>query len=138
MGSSKHTAHPSVLIYDGCFWKEYKLQLLQSAPSVIDPRGVVAWRHNGGDKKALKLDDHKLKGYKVRTWRLWGETGEDYVHSVKATRKTGRGLDPDVIDRLSVKSRGPATADEMIYLRWMSPLSRQTRCYHFQHYETYC
>jgi hypothetical protein len=132
-GSSKHTALPALLIHEGCFWQEYKLQLLPSTPGVIDPRGVVPWRHNGGDKKALKHDDHKLKGYRVRTWRLWGETGKDYVHAVKAIRKNGQGRDPDVVKKSSVKSGEPATADEVVYLRWKNPLSRHTRCYHFQY-----
>ncbi|KAG9187398.1 hypothetical protein G6011_05269 [Alternaria panax] len=133
-GSSKYTAQPVILIHEGSFWKEYKLQLLSSVPSVIDPRGVVGWRHNGDDdKKALKPDDHKLKGYKVQTWRLWGETGKGYVHSVKATRKTGEGLDPDVIKEPDTSLGEPVTADEVVYLRWKKPLSRHTRCYHF-HY----
>lgn len=132
MGNSKYTAKPAVLIHEGCFWKKYKLQLGPSIsrPGVIDPRGVVSWRHNGGDKKALKADDHKLKGYRVRGWRLWGETGKAYVHAVKANRAAGKGPDPDVFDS---KSENPAVAEEVVYLRWMSPLSRHTRCYHF-HY----
>ncbi|KAI4611842.1 uncharacterized protein J4E87_010444 [Alternaria ethzedia] len=132
-GSSKDTGQPAILIHEGCFWKEYKLQLLPSTPDTLDPRGVVPWRHNGGDKKALKGDHHKLKGYKVRTWRLWGETGKEYVHSVKAIRKTGEGQDPDVITTTNGKLEEPATADEVVYLRWKNPLSRQTRCYYF-HY----
>lgn len=131
-GSSKYTAKPAVLIHEGCFWKKYTLQLGPSIsqPGVIDPRGVVSWRHNGGDKKARKADNHKLKGYKVRGWRLWGETGKGYVHAVKANRVAGKGPDPDVFDS---KSKKPAVAEEVVYLRWMSPLSRHTRCYHF-HY----
>lgn len=133
MGSSKYTGKPVVLIHEGCFWRKYKLQLGSSIsqPGIIDPRGVVTWRHNGGDKKALKADDHKLKGYKVRGWRLWGETGKDYVHAIKANREAGEGLDPDVPK--GSESDGPAVAEEVVYLRWMSPLSRHTRCYHF-HY----
>ncbi|KAH7083229.1 hypothetical protein BKA63DRAFT_502518 [Paraphoma chrysanthemicola] len=131
-GNSKHGSKPAVLIHEGCFWKEYKLQLGPSIakPGVIDPRGVVAWRHNGGDKKALKADDRKLKGYKVRTWRLWGENGKDYVHSVKNNRNAGEGPDPDVLDHDDTK---PERADEVVYLKWTSPLSRQTRRYHFQY-----
>ncbi|KAI4710734.1 hypothetical protein J4E89_004324 [Alternaria sp. Ai002NY15] len=132
-GSSKHTAQPAVLIHEGCFWKEYKLQLLPLIPGILDPRGVVPWRHNGGDKNALKHDHHKLKGYKVRTWRLWGETGKDYVRSVKTIRKTGEGRDADVITMTDGKSEEPARADEMVYLRWKNALSRHTRCYHFQY-----
>jgi len=132
-GSSKYTAQPAILIHEGCFWKEYKLQLLPSNSGILDPRSVVPWRHNGGDKKALKGDYHKLKGYKVRTWRLWGETGKEHVRSVKNIRKTGEGRDPDVIARTNGKLEEPATADEVVYLRWKNPLSRHTRCYHFQY-----
>ncbi|KAL1801429.1 hypothetical protein ACET3X_001771 [Alternaria dauci] len=132
-GNSKYTARPAILIHEGSWWKEYKLQLLPSTPDVIDPRGVVGWRHNGGDKKALKLDHHKLKGYKARTWRLWGETGKNYVHSVKATRQTGDGFDPDAAQESKDKSEEPAMASEVVYLRWTKPLSRHTRCYHFQY-----
>jgi hypothetical protein len=134
-GNSKYTAKPAVLIHDGCFWTKYKLQLGPSIsqPGVIDPRGVVAWRHNGGDKKALKADDHKLKGYKVRGWRLWGETGKAYVHAVKAKRETGKGPDPDVLGVEDSESERPAVAEDVVCLRWLNPLSRHTRCYHF-HY----
>jgi hypothetical protein len=69
----------------------------------------------------------------VRTWRLWGETGKKYVHAVKAVRKTGEGLDPDMIPGSAVGSEKPATADEVVHLRWTNPLSRHTRCYHFQY-----
>jgi hypothetical protein len=132
VGNSKRGTKPAVLIHEGCFWKEYKLQLGPSIakPGVIDPRGVVAWKHNGGDKKALKADDRKLKGYKVRNWRLWGEHGKDYVHSVRDHRKAGEGPDPDVLDN---DCASPERADEVVYLRWTSPFSRQTRRYHFQY-----
>ena len=124
-----------MLIHQGCFWREYKLQLGPSIgkPGVLDPRGVVAWKHNGGDKKALRADDRKLKGYRVRTWRLWGETGKEYVKSVKETRETGDGIDPDVLEVKAESTETPATADETVSLRWTSPLSLSTRHYHF-HY----
>ncbi|KAF2830640.1 hypothetical protein CC86DRAFT_165152 [Ophiobolus disseminans] len=130
-GNSKHGTTPAVLIHPGCFWKEYKLQLGPSIglPGVLDPRGVVAWKHNGGEKKALKADAHKLKGYKVRTWRLWGETGKEYVQCVKRSRATGEAMDPDVLDTKAPTQ--PAVADEVVHLRWSSPLSLQTRRYHF-------
>ncbi|KAI4925345.1 hypothetical protein J4E85_007224 [Alternaria conjuncta] len=132
-GSGKDTAQPAILIHEGCFWKEYKLQLLPSTPSILDPRGVVPWRYNAVDKNALKHDHHKLKGYKVRTWRLWGETGKEYVRSVKNIRKTGEGRDPDVIRTTNGKLEEPATAEEVVYLRWKNPLSCHTRCYHFKY-----
>ncbi|KAF2471854.1 uncharacterized protein BDR25DRAFT_342461 [Lindgomyces ingoldianus] len=154
IGNSKHS-HPAVLIHTSLFWRTWKIQLGPSiaTPGVLDPRGVVCWRHNGGDRKALKADDRKLKGYKVRTWRLWGETGKRYVHGVKAARKAGVSPDPDNIEEASrdpivpavlekdtmpntiaVKEpHVPARADEVVYLKWTSPLSRDPRRYHF-HY----
>jgi hypothetical protein len=121
-----------MLIHEACLWRTYRLQLGPSLAEkgVLDPRGVVSWRHNGGDKKALKTDGAKLKGYKVRTWRLWGETGKAYVRGVKETRLcSDEANDPDVLK----KDDTPARADEVVYLRWTSPFSRHTRCYHF-HY----
>jgi hypothetical protein len=135
MGNSKHDAEPAVLIHRSCLWREYKLQLGPSIakPGVIDPRGVVAWKHNGGDKSALKADDRKFKGYRVKTWRLWGETGKEYVHSVKRVRQAGEGLDPDVLEEKGFKPLWPEKANEVVYLRWTNPLSLQTRRYHFQY-----
>jgi hypothetical protein len=118
---------------------------------------VVCWRHHGGDAKAREADGKLLKGYKVRTWRLWCETGKDYVHKVKANRKAGLGPDPDVLED-EVPSNGksleemadvpekhlafseelsgdrdyPVSAEEAVYLKWTSPFSRNTRRYHFQ------
>jgi hypothetical protein len=151
-GNSKYETTPTILIHPSLFWREYKLQLGPAigAPGVLDPRGVVCWKHNGGDKLALKSDPHKLKGYKVRTWRLWGETGKAYVRRVKKIRKTGDGIDPDTIDGrvlakekkandtdlLDVAAQNPSVpvrANEVVTLRWTSPFSRQTRTYHFSY-----
>jgi hypothetical protein len=145
-GNSSRGTTPTVLIHQACFWRGYKLQILRPevAEEVLDPRGVVGWKHNGGDKKALNNDDKLLKGYKVRTWRLWGETGKSYVHGVKKTRRTGAGATPTHIENESFhvncaptdpdvlpKAFKPARADETIYLRWSSPFSTHTRRYHF-------
>jgi hypothetical protein len=149
IGNTKRTV-PAVLIHSSLFWRKWKLQLgpAISQPGVLDPRGVVCWRHNGGDGKARTADDKLLKGYKVRTWRLWGETGKDYVHSVKANREAGIGPDPDVVeddnqvdDTAEKDSNGfdpgyrnaPARAEEVVYLNWTSPFSRNTRQYHFRY-----
>lgn len=138
MGADRN-ATPIMLIHGGAFWRKYKLQLGSSigTPGVIDPRGVVCWKHNGGDKHDLKADDKKLKGYKVRTWRLWGETGKAYVHGTKANRKAGIRPDPDVLDDLGYGEDGeiiePARAEEVVYLKWERPFSRHTRRYHFQY-----
>jgi hypothetical protein len=134
-GSSEHTAKPAVLIHSGCFWKEYKLQLGPSIakPGVLDPRGVVSWKHNGGDEKTLKSDGRKLKGYKVRTWRLWGEHGKQYVQAVNKARETREGSDPDILDDEKHERSEPEKADKVVYLRWTNPLSRHTRQYHFEY-----
>jgi hypothetical protein len=129
LGNSQHATTPAVLIHQSCFWRKYKLQLGPSLaqPGVLDPRGVVAWKHHGGDKTALKEDGKKFKGYRVRTWRLWGETGKSYVHDIKKMRRHGKGIDPDNVP----EAFEPARADEVVYLRWTSPFSRHTRRYHF-------
>jgi hypothetical protein len=126
-------APPTVLIHGSTFWRKYKLQYGDSlATGVLDPRGVVAWKHNGGTKKDLQADDKKLKGYRDRTWRLWGETGKAYVHSIKTNRKAGVEPDPgNTVD--SAVKRGSATkADGVVYLAWEHPFSRNTRQYHFR------
>jgi hypothetical protein len=91
----------------------------------LDPRGVVSWRHNGDTKG----DEHALKGYKVRGWRLWGEAGKAYVHGIKASRLNGTTDDPDIPPP---RTFSPARASEVVYLRWTSPFSRHTRTYHFR------
>jgi hypothetical protein len=129
-GENKH-ATPVVLIHGSAFWRRYKLQYGDSlAADVLDPRGVVTWRHNGGPGKELKADDTKLKGYKVRTWRLWGETGKAYVHQVNANRKAGSGPDPDAYP---LKGNHAAQAGGVVYLNWEHPFSRHTRQYHFRY-----
>ena len=132
-GTNRYNGAPLLLIHNFAFWRKWKIQLGPSiaTPGLIDPRGVVCWRHNGGDKAELKADDRKLKGYKVRTWRLWCEHGKDYVKNVKAIRKMGQGPDPDVVE--TQRKDKPVTADEVVYLRWTNPFSRQTRKYHFQY-----
>ncbi|KAF2678305.1 hypothetical protein K458DRAFT_348793 [Lentithecium fluviatile CBS 122367] len=133
---------PVMLIHGSAFWRKYKLQYGYdlARADVVDPRGVISWKHNGGNKAELKADDKKFKGYKVRTWRLWGETGKAYVHKVKANRKAGIGLDPDdpldpvgMDDQLSDNYR--ARADHVVYLDWEHPFSRHARQYHFRYNE---
>lgn len=126
-GNSKYPTTPAVLIHQGCFWRTYKLQILPRTPDILDPRGVVPLHHNGGDRKALKADETNLKGYRTRTWRLWGETGKSYIHTIKQIRETGEGIDPDTIP----SDNKPAKPDEIVTLRWTCPFSLHTRHYHF-------
>lgn len=131
---------PVALIHTACFWREYKIQLGPSLalPGVVDPRGVVSWRHNGGSKRDLREDEkshdgRKLKGYRVRGWRLWGETGKEYVHSVKHKREEGLvSDDPDIEHEVDKDGVGVKVhAEEVVWLRWSSPFSRDTRRYTF-------
>ncbi|PVH93582.1 hypothetical protein DM02DRAFT_676745 [Periconia macrospinosa] len=127
-------AKPVVLIHAGSFWREYKLQYGDSlaARNVIDPRGVVKWKHNGGTKEELKLDDRKLKGYKVRTRRFWGEQGKTYVRQVQTNRQNGTGDDPNVVVGGSGnEGQQIAKAEGVVYLRWERPFSLKTRQYKF-------
>lgn len=44
---------------------------------VVDPRGAVSLPYNSGKPR---VGEKAIKGYKVRKWRLWGETGKRYLH----------------------------------------------------------
>ncbi|KAF2626262.1 hypothetical protein BU25DRAFT_104302 [Macroventuria anomochaeta] len=143
VGSERYApSRPVALVHGGWFWRSYKIQLGPSLAisGVIDPRGVVSYQHNGGDKKTLQRneahgDGRMLKGYKVRGWRLWGETGKSYVHTIRSNRKAGISFDdPDIENKHGEgRTREKVKADEVVYLRWTTPLSRQTRCYTFQY-----
>jgi hypothetical protein len=60
----------------GTFWRSWNLQFRPDLKDIIDPRGVVKWEHNSNPNNTALNDDRALKGYKVRTWRLWGEEWE--------------------------------------------------------------
>ncbi|KAF1922978.1 uncharacterized protein M421DRAFT_49582, partial [Didymella exigua CBS 183.55] len=135
-GTSRYApAAPLALVHSHCFWRAYTIQLGPSlrAPGVIDPRGVVSWAHNGVSKGDLQRDGagdgRALKGYRVRGWRLWGENGRAYVHSVRNLRRARVAFDDPDVDAHAAKQK--ARADEVVRLRWTQPLSRQTRRYAF-------
>ena len=143
-GSSRYApAMPIALVHTGCFWRSYKIQIgpSLSQPGVIDPRGVVSWRHNGGSSAVLQNDKRNgdgrlLKGYKVRGWRLWGETGKAYVHGIRERRRAGAPFDDPDVDAVGQgEEEGLAAdkvcADEVVHLTWTYPLSRHTRRYTF-------
>lgn len=120
-------------MHQSWFWRKYTLQLgpFLSSGGVLDPRGVVGWGNHEPDKVVRRGDDTALKGYKVRTWRLWGETGRGYVKGVKRMRETGDGIDPDIVRRTG--DHKPVRADEVVHLTWTSPFSKHTRQYHFKY-----
>lgn len=133
-GSSKQGT-PICLINNSLFWKRWKFQFGEDMITAIDPRGAVSWnRRSNLDNRIDDGDDLALKGYKVRTWRLWRETGKQYHRDVNAKRKKKSKavghcddeLDPDVGHR-------PTRADEAIALCWIAPLSTRTRCYQWKY-----
>lgn len=142
-GPSKYwPAQPVALIHTACFWHSYKIQLgaSLSLPGVLDPRGVVSRRHNSDPTPRSKHDAEagkSLKGYRVRGWRLWGETGKKYVHSIRDKRRAGVLFDdPDVFPVVvnedeKARAGEKVRADEVVYLTWLTPLSHHTRCYAF-------
>lgn len=139
IGASRYApATPVALLHAGSFWRTYTIQLGASlaAPGVLDPRGVVSWAHNAA-RRERDADPRALKGYRVRGWRLWGESGRAYVQRVRELRKSGVVMaEPDVF---SMEGGGggeagqtrKAMADEVVTVRWTRPLSRQTRTYGF-------
>lgn len=125
---SRHSpAKPVALIHTSCFWHTYTIQLGASLalPGVLDPRGVVSLAHSAASRS---VDATSLRGYRVRGWRLWGESGKEYVHRIRTLRAQGVAFrDPD--SRGVVEKR--AVAEEVVRLRWTAPLSRRTREYGF-------
>ncbi|KAF1952522.1 hypothetical protein CC80DRAFT_596606 [Byssothecium circinans] len=136
-GKNKQEGIPKVLIHGSGPWTTYKLQYGDALgeEGVVDRRGVVGWKHNGGSKQDLKVGDTKLKGYKVRSFRFWGENGKAWVRKVNADRKAGIGPDPDHHHELEegAERKDPAKADGAVYLKWESPFSWHTRQYHFRY-----
>lgn len=107
---------------------------------VIDSRGVISLPYGSG--KTPVGAGKAIKGYKVRKWRLWGETGKQY-HHYKNTRREGgdKGSlrsNADQVHELATHSTRPPIAaddiiDEVVYFSWISPFTHRTRDYRFQY-----
>jgi hypothetical protein len=78
---------PICIMNRGAFWRNWNLQFGPDLKDIIDPRGVVKWEHRSNPNNTALNDDRALKGYKVRTWRLWGESGKEYHRQVNFRRK---------------------------------------------------
>ncbi|KAF1991835.1 hypothetical protein K402DRAFT_388378 [Aulographum hederae CBS 113979] len=81
-GNSKHST-PICIINNSFLWKRWKLQFGTQLANegVIDPRGVVSKQY------ALKSNDEfGVKGYGVRSWRMFGESGKDYHRKVNGEK----------------------------------------------------
>ncbi|KAL1591729.1 hypothetical protein SLS60_011728 [Paraconiothyrium brasiliense] len=141
IGSTNHMPSiPAVLIHPSFLWRGYKLQYVKSLAEtgVLDPRGVVSWAHNGGSTSDLERIPTSLQGYKVRTWRHWGECGKKYVHEVNAKRKAGitDWQHPDVLEigpAATEKPVRPVQAEGVLYLNWDKPFSTRTREYRWRY-----
>ncbi|KAJ5591947.1 uncharacterized protein N7459_002316 [Penicillium hispanicum] len=118
---------PVSLIHSSSFWREWNIQLGSNLADVIDPRGLVRWEHRSNPDNRTAGDPCALKGYKVRTWRVWGESGKTYHRQVNARRKELReeGLEEKPPEE-------PARAEDAVQLKWSSPLSKARR-YHFEY-----
>jgi hypothetical protein len=104
------------LVHNSSFWRRWRVQFGEQLKDVIDPRGVVPEEYE--DAKS------RTKGYKVRSWRLWGESGKAYHAQVNADRKAGIGKPP-------VKPLNGPLIDEEVNFKWHSPFGRKPRHYQF-------
>ncbi|KAJ5273729.1 hypothetical protein N7478_008854 [Penicillium angulare] len=125
-GSSKKRT-PLCLIINSAFWREWNIQLSSNLEEIIDSRGIVRWEHRSKPNNYIGKNDYALKGYKVRTWWVWGESGGEYHHRVNARRK---GLREG--GKREIRAFEPAFAEDSVKLKWASPL-RNTREYHFEY-----
>ncbi|KAI9753364.1 MAG: hypothetical protein M4579_005189 [Chaenotheca gracillima] len=137
-----HKAAPTIcLFHPSFFWRHYDITFADelAREDVIDPRGVV--REDFGARDG---ENHGIKGYKVRSWRLWGETGKQYHRDVNKERKdreTDKSVekaslqdDEQDVSPNSNEARkpiaGPIEPNELLRLTWKSPF-RSPREYHF-------
>jgi hypothetical protein len=160
---NKKTGTPVCLIKCGAYWLNWKIQFGDNLKDIIDPRGVVKWECRSNPNNTTLNDDRALKGYKVHTWRVWGESGKRYHRQVNAQRKekkNAEGLDDYPVEMEEVTEDGkhdlsysqkqdpsppsysaspqtvipqPAVAEEAVRLNWSSPFSLNTRRYSFEY-----
>ncbi|GFF62377.1 hypothetical protein IFM60648_00610 [Aspergillus lentulus] len=114
------------LIHSYAGWRRWRLQFGRDLGDAIDPRGVVQWQRRTNADNSVKTDGD-LKGYRVRSWRLWGESGKAYHREVNRKRKQGEWTEDD--------SRGhqPLRVTEACLLTWTAPFSKRTREYAFSY-----
>ncbi|CAG7970131.1 unnamed protein product [Penicillium salamii] len=77
---------PICIIKLGAFWRSWLVQFSDDLKEVIDPRGLVRWECRSNSDNSIS-NDREWKGYKVRSWRVWGESGGEYHRMVNARRK---------------------------------------------------
>ncbi|KAF7179920.1 hypothetical protein CNMCM7691_008972 [Aspergillus felis] len=114
------------LIHSYAGWRRWRMQFGRDLGDAIDPRGVVQWQSRTNADNRVK-DGSDLKGYRVRTWRLWGESGKAYHREVNAKRKQGGWTEDDPT------AHQPLRATEVCQLTWSAPFSKRTREYAFSY-----
>ncbi|KAJ5306894.1 hypothetical protein N7508_005909 [Penicillium antarcticum] len=131
---------PICIMNCGTFWRNWNIQFGPDLNDIIDPRGVVKWEHRSNPNNTTLNDDRALKGYKVRTWRLWGNSGKEYHRQVNFRRKARKQealektTEPEVVDMGPVKSDKTALENEKTtmneklpdYARAQAPVSKST------------
>ncbi|KAK3063587.1 hypothetical protein LTS18_014362 [Coniosporium uncinatum] len=137
-GGTKHGT-PICLVYNSWLWRRWKLQFGSglAEDGVIDPRGVVSYGYHDS-----RDDDYALKGYPVRSWRMWCESGKQYHREVNKKRKVEKLASSDLSISVTTEVPSPTHSekpvnkqliDEVVHLDWTSPLSRNTRLYQFRY-----
>jgi hypothetical protein len=149
------------IIKRGTVWRNWVIQFGDNLKNVIDPRGVVKWECRTNPNNYTRNNDQVLKGYKVRSWRIRGESGREYHRQVNVRRKAVK--EEEKANRTNHKDEGkdfkgetpnmkdsysqppsytdspppceprPAVADEAFRLSWTSPFSVNTRKYSFSY-----
>lgn len=104
---NKKDGTPICLIKCGAFWRNWTIQFGGNLKDVIDPRGVVRWECRSNPNNTTLNDDRALKGYKVRTWRVWGESGESYHRQVNARRKVEKEEFAEGKQKANTMDNGP-------------------------------
>ncbi|KAF2415506.1 hypothetical protein EJ08DRAFT_703880 [Tothia fuscella] len=133
-GATKSST-PICIIKNSWFWRSWTLQFGNRLEEAIDPRGVVSWAYNTPEKAPTIPEEFAVKGYKVRKWRLCGETGKAYHHEVNKMRKeqtleAGHDREKSATNNLT----GGSIIDEVVHFRWISPFTSKTRQYQFQYH----
>ncbi|KAJ5222938.1 uncharacterized protein N7469_009178 [Penicillium citrinum] len=125
-GSDKD-GEPICLIYSAPFWDHWNVQFKDNLNEIVDPRGMIPFENRSRRDNSIKGDGCAWKGYKVRSWRVWGESGKAYHQRINARRKMREEEGHKVIPAFE-----PLSADEAIKLSWSFPFVRPRR-YEFQY-----
>lgn len=98
-------------------WRKWRLEFgnILSQDGVVDGRGVVSLKYG-----TTKGQEGTLKGYGVRSFRFPGESGKAWFREQKAL---GQKATSQKITK--------AKPEEVIDLRWVSPLTFRVREYRF-------